>query len=55
MPKKFRSVGVELVDGCAEYMGDGVWVTVQRDELTREQHRTVLHESDLKAMLAALG
>jgi hypothetical protein len=44
---------VELVDGAASVMGDGVLVVCQRDG--RVAQSVVLTVNDLRAMLAAAG
>ena len=45
---------IELEDGKAEYMGDGVFTVLQRDATTRDgkMQSVVLTRQDLEAMLA---
>ena len=45
---------IELEDGKAEYMGDGVFTVLQRDATTRDgkMQSAVLTRQDLEAMLA---
>lgn len=44
---------IELKDGEADYMGDGIFLVCQRDEHGAGQS-VGLSEDDLRAMLAAL-
>jgi len=53
MGEELATLTVDLEEGHAECMGDGMYVVLQRDERTTLLQNVVLTRQDLEAMLAA--
>jgi len=50
-----RPLSVDLEDGAAEYMGDGLFLISQKDEETEELYRTVISVEDMRRMNALIN